>query len=87
MKRFFHSILFAAGLLALSACSDAVDASAVITRDNNFTGRGNADETLLTIDISSRSGAFRVRNVKLALNADACDVSAIKLVRDSIVLT
>lgn len=86
MKRFFHSILFAAGLLALSACSDAVGASAVITRDNNFTGRGNADETLLTIDISSGNGAFRVRNVKLALNADACDVSAIKLVRDSIVL-
>lgn len=86
MKRLFYSILLAAGLPALAACSGGSDATAVITRDNNFTGRGNTDETLLTINVSSKSGAFRVRNVKLLLNADACDVSTVKLVRDSVVL-
>ena len=71
----------------LSACGSAVNSTAVITRDNNFSGRGNTDETLLTINISSESGAFRVRNVKLVLNADARDVSTIKLISDSVVLT
>ena len=86
MKRLFYSILLAAGLPALAACSGGGDATAVITRDNNFTGKGNTDETLLTIDVSSGGNAFCVKNVKLTLNADARDVSAIKLIRDSVIL-
>lgn len=86
MRRLFQAIMIAVGLTVLAACGDAADATAVITKDNNFTGRGNDDETLLTINISSKSGAFRVKNVKLVLNADARDVSAVKLIRDSVVL-
>ena len=87
MKRLFlKSISLAAGLTVLAACSDAVDATAVISRNNDFTGRGNIDEPLLTIVISADSNAFCVRNVKFVLNADANDVSAIKLIQDSVVL-
>lgn len=52
-----------------------------VERETAFTGRGNQAERLLTLCVSP-AGKDRVRSVRVALDADAADVSALSIITD-----
>ncbi|MCQ2173691.1 MAG: glycoside hydrolase [Bacteroidales bacterium] len=83
MKLLSAAVLTA--LVSLSACSapSARDGSLSVelARDTNFTGRGNAEEPLLYVNLSSDS-SFVVKSVSVNLDADAGDVALLRIKRE-----
>ncbi len=77
---------FIVGLILLASCSGGHDSAEVsLAREDSFTGRGNQNETLLTMTVSP-SGDCTVKTVSVSLNAEASDVTAVSLSRDGKVL-
>jgi len=68
--------------VALQACAPAaINFPVNITRENEFTGRGNRCETLLTAELEL-SQAMTLKNVQVRLNAGKGDVTAVRLLID-----
>lgn len=87
-----HAIkrLASAIMLLMAACCGRTTGNAAaeveINRNTDFTGRGNAKETLLEARISSDS-AFHVKFLTVTVDAKDADVSCIMLIQDSLVLS
>lgn len=70
------SLLLCATLAASSCTVALVSDELSIRHDNSFTGRGNVKETLLELRVAP---TVQPKAVKLAVSAEACDVSHIRL--------
>ena len=55
------------------------------SRENAFTGRGNRGEVLATLTVSPAK-KMKLRRIKVALDAEACDVTGLQVICDGSVL-
>jgi len=68
--------------IAIQACTNAeIDSTIIVTRENEFTGRANLCETLLTAELDLQEPEV-LTGVKLMLRADAGDVENVRLLVD-----
>lgn len=89
MKGIIKYIFFAVLFLMSASCgrtSGNAVAEVEITRDNDFTGRGNVQETILNVRMHSDT-MFTVKSLTVRLNAEATDASCISVLQDSTVLS
>lgn len=72
------TILLLLTLAVACAPAPAAKVSVKVTADNNFTGRGNCNETLLSITVSPEKETT-IRSFDITLNASPSDISNITL--------